>query len=82
MEEDRSSNATCSFLAQLWHTVGGKKMVRIPSTADQTEQGFGGDGFLTRAEWDQGGSRGFQEEGGGLRLLLDTGRHLVESKLV
>lgn len=25
MEEDRSSNATCSFLAQLWHTVGEKK---------------------------------------------------------
>ena len=40
-----------------------------------------GNGLLTRAEWDQGGSRGFQEEGGGPLPLLDTGHHLDESKL-
>lgn len=56
-------------------------MAIIISTAHHCVQVFHSDGFLTRAEWDQEGSKGFQEEGGGLLRLLDTGHPLNRSQL-
>lgn len=83
MEEDRSPNTTRSLLPQLWHT--GKYNVTLAISIPKLKKHLStvtmARVLLTRAEWDQGGSRDCQVEGGGLLHPLGTGHHLGQSGL-
>lgn len=75
MEEDRSPNTTRSLLPQLWHTGRHKVTLWIPKPK-KTSVVTMARVFLTRAEWDQAGSRDCQVEAGGPLHPLGTVHHL------
>lgn len=83
MEEHRSTNTARSLLPQLWHTRKHKLTLAIwvPNLKANLSTITTARLLLTRAEWDQAGSRDCQVEGGGLLHPLDTGYHLGQHEV-